>query len=61
MKGANLTDAKLIRARLRGANLAETNLTGTNMKGANLSDITQDNAILCNTVMPDGTVIRTGC
>ncbi|MAC02383.1 MAG: low-complexity protein, partial [Marinovum sp.] len=57
----NLTDAKLIRSRLRGANLAETDLTGANMKGANLSDISQDKAIFCNTIMSDGRVERSGC
>ena len=42
----SLTDTDLYRANLEGANLA-----GANLKGA----------VLCNTIMPDGSVIDRGC
>lgn len=56
-----MKNAKLIRARFRDANLAETDLTGANLKGANLRDITQNNALFCNTIMLEGFADRSGC
>ena len=56
-----MKNAKLIRARFRDPNLAETDLTEPNLKGANLRDITQNNALFCNTIMPNGFVDRSGC
>ena len=38
-------------AHLRGANLEDADLEGAKMKGA----------IRCNTIMPDGSVIYSGC
>ena len=56
----------LWRADLRGADLTkaylnEANLTGANLTGANLSYVDMQGAILCNTTMPDSSVIYSGC
>ena len=61
LEGANLerTDlggANLLRATLKGANL-----DGANLKGANTKYASMKGAILCNTTMPDGRVIYSGC
>jgi uncharacterized protein YjbI with pentapeptide repeats len=63
---ANLTDANLAGARLMGANLSGANLIGANLDGANLSGANLSSsqmrgAILCNTIMPDGSLIYSGC
>jgi uncharacterized protein YjbI with pentapeptide repeats len=68
---AKLTGAKLSEASLRSANLTSATLTnaylagaklsGANLKGANLDYAIMDGAILCNTTMPDGSVIYRGC
>ncbi len=52
----DLVGAYLEGADLRGANLRGANLTGANLLGANLNW-----AILCNTAMPNGSVIDSGC
>ena len=44
-------ECDLTEANLRGADLSGANLTGTYMNGA----------ILCNTIMPDGSVLYSGC
>ena len=64
--GANLGGAKLISANLRGAdlggiNLRDTDLSGADLGGANLSGAYMQGAALCNTIMPDGSVIYSGC
>ena len=64
--GANLGGAKLISANLRGANLRgakliSANLRGADLGGANLSGAYMQGAALCNTTMPDGSVINSGC
>ena len=64
--GANLTNADLTKANLTGANLngaflAEAMLSGANLKGAILDYTIMDGSILCNTTMPDGSVIYSGC
>ena len=41
---------------LNGANLRDANLSNANLESANL-----EGAILCNTDMPDGSVIYSGC
>ena len=56
LNAANLWDANLTKANLRGANLDGANLTGANLDGATMRE-----AILCNTTMPDGGVIYSGC
>ena len=63
---ANLNGANLSRAILSNANLAAANLRGANLEGANLRDAIlsyaiMNGAILCNTTMPDGSVIYSGC
>ena len=55
-----------IRCLLRGANLRDTDLDSANLSGAylrdaNLSGAIMQGAILCNTTMPDGSVIYSGC
>ena len=56
MGGTNLSGAKLISANLRGADLG-----GVDLGGANLSGAYMQGAALCNTTMPDGSVINSGC
>ena len=64
--GTNLSGAKLISANLRGADLGGANLSGADLSGAdlggaNLSGAYMQGAALCNTTMPDGSVINSGC
>ena len=40
---------------------AECDLSNANPKGAILDYVIMDAAILCNTTMPDGSVIYSGC
>ena len=61
LSGADLSGAVLMEVDLIQANLNEANLTGANLTGANLSYATMNGAILCNTTMPDGSVIYSGC
>jgi len=46
---------------LKGAKLKDANLSGANLWGAYLMDANLDGAILCNTTMPDGRALYTGC
>mgnify|MGYP000692773318 CR=1 FL=1 len=48
-------------ADLRGANLFGADLGGANLRDANLDFAYMNGAILCNTTMPDGSVIYSGC
>ena len=61
LSGANLEEANLKGANLKGANLAGANLDGANLNEARLSYAYMKGAILCNTTMPDGSVIYSGC
>jgi uncharacterized protein YjbI with pentapeptide repeats len=66
LSGANLEDANLKGANLKGgylkgANLAGANLDGANLLEARLSYARMKGAIFCNTTMPDGSVIYSGC
>ena len=47
---------KCVECDLSGADLLEANLEGANLSGAFMKG-----AILCNTIMPDGSVIYSGC
>ena len=66
LSGADLSDANLSGTNLEGAdlsdaNLKDANLDGANLDGANLKDAKMKGAILCNTIMPAGFVIYSGC
>ena len=61
LEGADLSDADLEGANLEGADLRYANLDGANLKGADLKGAKMNGAILCNTTMPDGSVIYSGC
>jgi len=40
---------------------AQCNLESADLRGANLEGAKMKGAILCNTIMPDGSVIYSGC
>ena len=66
LRGAILVEAILASADLRNAILREANITGANLggadlTGANLTRAYMNDVILCNTTMPDGRVIYSGC
>ena len=66
LSGAILVEAILARADLRNAILREANITGANLggadlTGANLTRAYMNDVILCNTTMPDKSVIYSGC
>ena len=61
LTSANLKRANLSSADLRDAFLREVFLVGGDLSGANLSKAYMKGAILCNTTMPDGSVIYSGC
>ena len=61
LSGANLEITDLRDADLMGANLRGASLSGANLSGADLTYVTMTGAILCNTTMPDGSVIYSGC
>jgi hypothetical protein len=66
ISGANLLLTDLSRADLRGANLRESFMRGADLIGADLSGADlylalMGGVILCNTTMPDGSVIYSGC
>lgn len=56
LSDADLSSADLWGANLQGADLASANLQGAALEGAIMKDV-----ILCNTIMPDGSVIYSGC
>jgi len=58
---ANLTVANLRGAILYFANLRDAGLGGANLRDADLEGALMKGAILCNTTMPDGSVIYSGC
>ena len=57
----NIEGAELLGANLDSADLRNADLYGANLRNANLSSATMKGAILCNTIMPDGSVIYSGC
>ena len=61
LMGAKLMGAKLMHADLMGAYLIGANLEGASLMFANLDSADLKDAILCNTTMPDGSVIYSGC
>ena len=48
-------------ANLKRANLTDTNLSGADLSRAILKGTQMCGAILCNTTMPDGSVVYSGC
>ena len=61
LSGAYLSGANLRDAYLSGADLRDANLSGANLRDAKLNYARMKGAILCNTTMPDGSVIYSGC
>jgi uncharacterized protein YjbI with pentapeptide repeats len=59
LSSANLTGAKLTKITLTGVNLAGVNLTDTDLRGTINFDFStlMGNALLWNTILPDGTII----
>lgn len=66
LSNANLSDTDLSHAKLLGADLTRAslkhaNLEGTDLTGATLRISQLNTARLCETKMPDGTTVVTGC
>ena len=61
LKAANLTDANLKGANLIGSDLTDADLSGSDLTDADLRGAIMNGAILCNTTMPSGEVIYSGC
>ena len=61
LEGASLEGAELLGANLDSADLRNADLYGANLSGANLSGADMNGATLCNTIMPDNSVIYSGC
>ena len=61
LSDADMSYAKVLGADLTKAKLKHTNLEGTDFTGATLKVSQLNTARLCETKMPDGTVIMTGC
>ena len=57
----NLQGANLRGAFLRGANLQDVDLSSAVLRDARLIGAIMNGVILCNTTMPDGSVIYSGC
>jgi uncharacterized protein YjbI with pentapeptide repeats len=57
LRGANLGGADLFRANLGGADLRGADLTFADLSDADLEGANMNGAILCNTTMPDSSVI----
>jgi hypothetical protein len=62
LSNSNFTGAQLARADLRSANLSGACLVGASLQGAKLgTSVNLGGAILCRTLMPDGTFDDRGC
>jgi uncharacterized protein YjbI with pentapeptide repeats len=66
LSAANLSGTDLSGSILHGADLSVADLRGADLSGAlldeaNLKRAIMNGAILCNTTMPDGSVIYSGC
>ena len=61
LEGANLGRSYLDSANLFSANLEGANLSGASLKDAKLDGVYMNGATLCNTTMPNGLVIYSGC
>ena len=60
-KSCDLSGANLHSTDLSGASLFDAELSGAYLSGADLKGAIMNGAILCNTTMPDGSVIYSGC
>ena len=61
LRETSLRVANLSRANLSRADLIGANLSGATLWEADLTKVIMNGAILCNTTMPDGSVIYSGC
>ena len=61
LQGVNLQDADLRGATLWDANLQDVDLSSAVLRDARLIGAIMNGVILCNTTMPDGSVIYSGC
>ena len=61
LSGSNLSYSILGGANLRGADLTNANLSAARLREADLTSAMMNSVILCNTTMPDGSVIYSGC
>jgi uncharacterized protein YjbI with pentapeptide repeats len=62
LSGARLNGAKLQNTNLRDADLNNVDLSGANLRDTeNFSKTQKDQAKLCNTILPDGTVSNRDC
>lgn len=61
LRGSNLRGTDLRKANLFRADLTDADLSGAILKEADLTRAKMNGAILCNTIMPDGSVIYSGC
>lgn len=61
LSDTDLSHAKVLGADLTGAKLKHANLEGTDFTGATLRVSQLNTARLCETTMPDGTNVMTGC
>ena len=61
LRKADLSEANLSEADLSEAYLSGADLTGANLNEADLTGAIMKHVILCNTTMPDGSVIYSGC
>ena len=61
LNNADLRHTDLAYANLKRADLKGADLSIAKLSGADLSYAIMNGAILCNTTMPDGSVIYSGC
>ena len=61
LSGANLSGALMFEVDLTDADLIGADLTGADLSGTDLGRVTMKGVILCNTTMPNGSVIYSGC
>jgi len=61
LKNADFTQADLENATFAHANLANTNFSEADLTGANLNGTNYDEAIFCDTIMPDGSANNLDC
>jgi hypothetical protein len=61
LTGANLTGANLNNVSFKDAVLRDVDLTDANLSWAYLKGADMEGALLCNTLMPDGSTASDGC